>query len=67
MTKKRSIEDFKAHINRAIDTLIKANEDLKKKERLDKAEIKKLYKTLKGVTLDIFYFIGVAPIALKAC
>ena len=63
----RSLEAFNKRFNRAINTMVETNLRLKDKNNLSKSEIKRLSKTLKGATLDILYFRGVAPVALKKC
>lgn len=50
-----------------INTLIKANENLKGKESLSSAEIKSLSKTLKGSVYKMFLSQGVAESCLREC
>ena len=51
----------------AINTLIKANENLKSKENLSTAEIKSLSKTLRGSVYKMFLTQGVEESCLREC
>ena len=67
----RAIENKKKtenkHTQKAIDILIRQNENIKSKVTLNKTEIKKHSKALRITVYEMFSAIGVAKIGLKDC